>query len=1085
MAKEQYPQKGYREVALKGRLRTADPPTTIAPEDFQVLKNYRYNRGSVKSIGGQTKINTTPTATTGLKSGIQYRKDYPSAETHLIAGTTSAGYDNTTAIPDQGNFSALYTPTGSGNPRFSLGPNGSVAMCNGTDTFLWYGDETPVGGFLDWDSVSDSYKYDWLEQISNTKTADYATLHRYADTADANTVFMINCDGTNGAQTFTDQSANAHAITVNGHTNTNNSFAQFGDTSAYFDGTNDDLQVGDHADFDFSSGNFTIDFWVYKPGLQSTLPAGTYYYQDNGGGVGTSMRVKISGTTLSLDLDDSTIISATIAYHANSAAFWNHIAIVGQDDGTDVNYMIFVNGYMRTYVTSATEPGAYSGDVFIGAAGTGTDEVTGYIDEYRVSNTPRWTANFTPPTRAYGSGNITALYIACPLPAKGFKFYVGTANTANAGASTSTATMAYWDGSSWVDTTLSGVGTIPLDATESWTFTDTASLAKQKNIDDVISYWYKIEILECDITTTLYQVTADCSMQQLKDLWDGVYRKVNSFTVFSSSVYQDFTPHVLEPEIDTANDGTYAKLGGLTFATDYLYVADIEQLRGIKVSIQGGFINTNECTLAVEYWDGGGDGWVPLTVSDGTTGANISFSQTGTVFWDAPAKTAEFKRSLAGVASKWPIFSPPQVGKYGISSDTYLSNIGGPSTPITPVDMYFYRFSFTGNGTTSAFPAEAAAAGVHVYNIETIPAPVDARGYKFSFEHDASLFLCNNVDAEPNAVIYSAFNRPQVFNGEESGKLYFGDSTGVVAGCSFSNQFGANHYKQALIFKETETWKIKGEYPYEIHNVSAIDGCVAPESVSVGEIEIAQGVRRKVAVWVAQRGVVISDGNFVKEISTDIRDLFDPQHDNYLGASVLPTLHGRIDPVFNEYRLVVPDSTEWVYDFTEGKWYKADRGSGARLDGCIPVFNTAGVSFMYGFTNAGYVMRLDNGTTFATDSSTNDITSTVRLADIALHNSSIMYKSRINYSTLLIKAKTNTSSTVSETRYVDGETSGTSISTVDPTKSGYVYTQGDIHGEAKTGVFHSPEWSITTDDETIGCEPVLWGCNYTVYLREK
>jgi hypothetical protein len=140
---------------------------------------------------------------------------------------------------------------------------------------------------------------------------------------------------------------------------------------------------------------------------------------------------------------------------------------------------------------------------------------------------------------------------------------------------------------------------------------------------------------------------------------------------------------------------------------------------------------------------------------------------------------------------------------------------------------------------------------------------------------------------------------------------------------------------------------------------------------------------------------------------------------------------------------------------------------------------------MYGFTDAGYVMRLDNGTTFATSTGENDITSTVRLADIALHESSLMFQSRINWSSLVLKTKGNTTATVSTTHYIDGETSGTTIDTADPTKSGYAYANREFHGESKTGTFHSPEFAITTDNETVGFEPVLWGCNFTTYLREK
>ena len=1106
MTRETYPKKGFREIAFKGRLKTADPPTNLAPEDFQVLKNLRYNRGSLKSIAGQTKINTTATAVTALKSAVHFRKDFPAAESHFIVGTTTAIYDNTTPIPNQGDFSSLFTPTGSGNPRLSLGPNGSVAMANGTDTVLWYGTEGPISGYLDWDSVGGTYKYDYLEQVSNSKTSDYALVHRYSDAIDTDTVLLLHCDGTDTSQVFTDSSPNAFTVNVTGHTNTRTAIKKFGTASASFDGDGDNLYVADHANFNFSStgsdGDFTIDFFMHYGAGETTPPQGTIYYQATD--ANNYVRIYTSGIFLYFELYKASVKEVEMVVAANRASYpsppasFIHVAVVGQKSGTNYLFKLYFDGSEVDYHNNSTANDFtdFTGVVYIGSQG-GASYLSGYLDEIRVSKVSRWTSSFSPPSKAYGTGNITSLFIASPLPAKGIKFYVSTVNT-----TAGTSSVSYWDGAGWTDVSGLSDGTAsagkPLAQTGTMSFTSTASTARLKNIEDVIAYWYKVDITEVDTTTRIYHVTVDCQMQQLKDLWDGVYRPTDAFLLYDDSAksYNNWTANVFGDAYDSLNEGTFAKLGGFVFANDKLYVGSIDQLQGFKVSLAGSFENTAECTLTVEYWNGAG--WTVVNATDGTRTGNISFAKSGTIHWTPPGRTAEFKTAIAGAAAKVSVLTPTQQpGQRWVPGQTISVEgqftVGGPNllpsgaiTTATPVDMYFYRLSFAGNGTTTTLtPAETTTTGVHVYSVKTIPAPVDCRGYAFPLLHDDSLWLCGNNDAEPNVVIYSAKDRPQVFNGFESGKIFLGDNTGIVSGASFSNQYGATTQKIALIAKETSVWKIIGEAPYEVHPLSQTDGCIAPESMDVGEVEISEGVRRKVAVWVAQRGVVISDGHRIDEISTDIRDKFDPQHPSYLGASVLPTLYGRIDPVFNEYHLVVPGSAEWVFDFTENKWYQADRGSGAYLNGCVPVYDTSGVASMYGFTPAGFVMRLDNGTTFATADSTNDITSTVRLADIALYNSSIMYKSRINWSTLLLKTKANTTATVSETRYVDGETSGTTISTVDPTASGYVYVQGDIHGESDTGTFHSPEFAITTSDETIGFEPVLWGCNYTVYEREK
>ena len=51
-----------KEIALNGKLRTADDPTTIG-NDFQSLINMRYADNNPVGIGGMTKINTTALTT--------------------------------------------------------------------------------------------------------------------------------------------------------------------------------------------------------------------------------------------------------------------------------------------------------------------------------------------------------------------------------------------------------------------------------------------------------------------------------------------------------------------------------------------------------------------------------------------------------------------------------------------------------------------------------------------------------------------------------------------------------------------------------------------------------------------------------------------------------------------------------------------------------------------------------------------------------------------------------------------------------------------------------------------------------------
>ena len=69
---------------------------------------------------------------------------------------------------------------------------------------------------------------------------------------DSNYVFLVQSDTTNNSTTFTDESANAHALTVVGDTKHSTTEEKIGDTSIYFDGTSDYIHAtNDHADFAF------------------------------------------------------------------------------------------------------------------------------------------------------------------------------------------------------------------------------------------------------------------------------------------------------------------------------------------------------------------------------------------------------------------------------------------------------------------------------------------------------------------------------------------------------------------------------------------------------------------------------------------------------------------------------------------------------------------------------------------------------------------------------------------------------------------------------------------------------------------
>ena len=159
-----------RELPLSGRLRTADDPTTIGPNDLSVCKNMRPWDQYPRGIGGMTKINTSALASTGIRNGLHFRKAQPS-ESHILAWTTDGKvWKNDTAIPSQGDFNGtvLFTDTVPGpTGRFTVTPGGGLVYCNGVDTIFWGGDEYRCAGFVDIPNATDTYDYSQHEGYSN------------------------------------------------------------------------------------------------------------------------------------------------------------------------------------------------------------------------------------------------------------------------------------------------------------------------------------------------------------------------------------------------------------------------------------------------------------------------------------------------------------------------------------------------------------------------------------------------------------------------------------------------------------------------------------------------------------------------------------------------------------------------------------------------------------------------------------------------------------------------------------------------------------------------------------------------------
>src|SRR5574341_108462 len=221
---------------------------------------------------------------------------------------------------------------------------------------------------------------------------------------DSFTKILLHMDGTDGTTTFTDSNigGSAHTWTANGNAQIDTAIAKFGSAAGLFDGTGDYIDTTDHADFSLGSGDFTIDFWFNRAGGDGTgrLIAGQ---SDSAGSVAsTSFTARLHTTNVVLcQVSDGAALTSVTGTTTFTATGWHHVAFVrtgntlrmfvdGVQEGGDVAFSATVNNSTNKFA--------------VGRLGELTTNTwNGSIDEFRLSiGTARWTANFTPPTSAYG-----------------------------------------------------------------------------------------------------------------------------------------------------------------------------------------------------------------------------------------------------------------------------------------------------------------------------------------------------------------------------------------------------------------------------------------------------------------------------------------------------------------------------------------------------------------------------------------------------------------------------------------------------------------------------------------------------------
>jgi Concanavalin A-like lectin/glucanases superfamily len=180
---------------------------------------------------------------------------------------------------------------------------------------------------------------------------------------------------------------------------------KYGTGSLAFDGTGDYLKMPTSPNFDFGTGDFTVECWVYLTGY-STSSNACVFDKDFNGATGTrSFSFVISGTgsswtgiymLLGNSAGSLAGVTGTTTLNLNT---WYHLAYT-RSSGTGY---VFVNGNLLNSGSITTNIAINTTPVNVGRSGYSgyPYELPGYIDDLRITKGyARYTTNFTPLTAA-------------------------------------------------------------------------------------------------------------------------------------------------------------------------------------------------------------------------------------------------------------------------------------------------------------------------------------------------------------------------------------------------------------------------------------------------------------------------------------------------------------------------------------------------------------------------------------------------------------------------------------------------------------------------------------------------------------
>ncbi len=273
----------------------------------------------------------------------------------------------------------------SGSPYSGTRPAGVTVSVSGSD-LVATGNTTTEAHYV------------WTERVTSDDGQHYdVSCNMYVTAAGdpywSSVVALLHFDGTDGSTTFTDETGKVW--TANGNAQIDTAQSKFGGSSGLFDGSGDYVTTPSSVDWDFGTGDFTIELFARFFAHTSVMTlVGNYENSTKG----WSFQRRSDSNTFRFSHGDGALIGAP---WTPTDGVWYHMAACRQ--GT--NLRLFVDGtQIGTTVTNSTDISGSAEALVLGALrySAPIQYFNGWLEEVRITKgIARYTANFTPPTTPF------------------------------------------------------------------------------------------------------------------------------------------------------------------------------------------------------------------------------------------------------------------------------------------------------------------------------------------------------------------------------------------------------------------------------------------------------------------------------------------------------------------------------------------------------------------------------------------------------------------------------------------------------------------------------------------------------------